>query len=83
MKKLFDLIFVVVIIGLAILLFNHWKEGRTFKAEINQLRMTKGESNYIMKELDRRCADDCALTRTWYGFKCREFKTGKIFKVYM
>ena len=83
MKKLFDLIFVVVIIGIGLLLVFHWIEGRKLKAEINQLHMTKGESKFVMEELDRSCADDCALTRTWYGFKCREFKTGKIFKVYM
>jgi hypothetical protein len=47
----------------------------------NRLQMTPDEVSYVMKNLEKRSAADCVLTRTDYGFVCKEMATGKVFKV--
>lgn len=47
----------------------------------NRLQMTPDEVSYVMKNLERRSAADCVLTRTDYGFVCKEMATNKIYKV--
>ena len=47
----------------------------------NRLNMTEQEISHVMKNLERRSAADCVLTRTETGFQCQEMATGKVFKV--
>ena len=47
----------------------------------NRLQMTDEEVSHVMKNLERRSAADCVLTRTETGFQCQEMATGKVFKV--
>jgi hypothetical protein len=47
----------------------------------SRLHMTPDEVSYVMKNLEKRSAADCVLTRTDYGFVCKEMATGKVFKV--
>ena len=47
----------------------------------NRLQMTDQEVTHVMKNLEKRSAGDCVLTRTDYGFVCKEMATGKVFKV--
>jgi hypothetical protein len=43
--------------------------------------MTEQEVSHVMRNLERRSAADCVLTRTDEGFQCKEMATGKVFKV--
>jgi len=47
----------------------------------NRLHMTEQEVSHVMRNLERRSAADCVLTRTDEGFQCKEMATGKVFKV--
>ena len=47
----------------------------------NRLQMTTDEVSYVMKNLEKRSVADCVLTRTDYGFVCKEMATGRVFKV--
>lgn len=47
----------------------------------NRLQMTQAEVSKVMSNLERRSAADCVLTRTDYGFVCKEMASGKIYKV--
>ena len=47
----------------------------------NRLDMTEQEINHVMKNLERRSAADCVLTRTETGFQCKEMATGKVYRV--
>ena len=47
----------------------------------NRLHMTPDEVSYVMKNLEKRSAADCVLTRTETGFQCKEMATGKLYKV--
>jgi hypothetical protein len=47
----------------------------------NRLQMTPDEVSYVMRNLEKRSAADCVLTRTDYGFVCKEMATGRVFKV--
>jgi hypothetical protein len=47
----------------------------------SRLHMTTDEVSYVMKNLEKRSAADCVLTRTETGFQCREMATGKLYKV--
>lgn len=47
----------------------------------NRLQMTPDEVSSVMTNLKKRSAADCVLTRTDYGFVCKEMATGKIYKV--
>ena len=47
----------------------------------NRLQMTDQEVTHVMKNLERRSAGDCVLTRTDYGFVCNEMASGRVFKV--
>lgn len=67
-------------------------EGRKLKAEIAEqqtiMKLNQYEIDRLNEELNARCANDCVLERTWYGFTCREFKADengkrKIFRVFM
>jgi hypothetical protein len=49
----------------------------------NRLHMTPDEVSYVMKNLEKRSAADCVLTRTETGFVCKEMGSNKIFKVRM
>ena len=47
----------------------------------NKLHMTEQEISHVMKNLERRSAADCVLTRTETGFQCKEMATGKVYMV--
>jgi len=47
----------------------------------NRLNMTEQEISHVMKNLERRSAADCVLTRTETGFQCKEMATGKVYMV--
>ena len=47
----------------------------------NRLQMTDEEVRHVMTNLEKRSAADCVLTRTDYGFVCKEMGSGKIYKV--
>jgi hypothetical protein len=47
----------------------------------SRLHMTPDEVSYVMRNLEKRSAADCVLTRTETGFQCREMATGKLYKV--
>ena len=47
----------------------------------SRLHMTPDEVSHVMTDLKKRSAADCVLTRTDYGFVCKEMATGKVFKV--
>lgn len=47
----------------------------------SRLHMTPDEVSYVMKNLEKRSAADCVLTRTETGFQCKEMATGKLYKV--
>ena len=47
----------------------------------SRLHMTPDEVSYVMRNLEKRSAADCVLTRTDYGFVCKEMATGKLYKV--
>ena len=48
----------------------------------SRLHMTPDEVSYVMRNLEKRSAADCVLTRNDEGgFTCREMATGKVFKV--
>ena len=47
----------------------------------SRLHMTPDEVSHVMKNLEKRSAADCVLTRTETGFQCREMATGKLYKV--
>jgi hypothetical protein len=47
----------------------------------NRLQMSKAEVTHVMRNLEKRSAADCVLTRTDYGFVCKEMATGKSYKV--
>jgi hypothetical protein len=47
----------------------------------SRLHMTPDEVSYVMRNLEKRSAADCVLTRTDYGFVCKEMATGKVFRV--
>ena len=70
-------VFVLVVIAISLL-----GVMRT-ESSGNRLNMTEQEISHVMKNLERRSAADCVLTRTDYGFVCKEMATGKIFKVKM
>lgn len=72
----------VAVIAAAAIMLLHWQERRAFKAELNALRLEKHEINFINENLNRRSAGDCEITRTWYGFQCRE-KSGKVFRIFL
>jgi hypothetical protein len=48
----------------------------------NRLHMTPDEVSYVMKNLEKRSAADCILTRIDDGnFVCKEMGSNKIYKV--
>ena len=70
----------LVLFVLAVMAFALFGVMRT-EATGNRLQMTPDEVSYVMKNLEKRSAADCVLTRTDYGFVCKEMATGKVFKV--
>ena len=82
MKKTTAL-WIITLIICVVALFNAFYDGRTLKAKRLADTITVQEADFLNQELNRRYADDCTIERTWYGFKCVEFKTGKIYKIYM
>ena len=82
MKKTTAL-WIIALIICVVALFNAFYDGRTRKAARLADSITQAEVNFLNQELNRRYADDCTIERTWYGFRCIEFKTGKIYKIYM
>jgi hypothetical protein len=75
-----ELLIYGLFIAVVIFVCFHFMARREFSTT---LRLTADEQVYLTKELKRRCADDCVLTRTFYGFRCEELKTGKVFKIKM
>jgi len=49
----------------------------------NRLNMTEQEISHVMKNLERRSAADCVLTRVEGGFICKELGSNKVFRVKM
>ncbi len=49
----------------------------------NKLHMTEQEISHVMKNLERRSAADCVLTRVEGGFICKELGSNKVFRVKM
>jgi hypothetical protein len=49
----------------------------------NRLDMTDQEISHVMKNLEKRSAADCVLTRVGGGFVCKELGSNKVFKVKM
>ena len=49
----------------------------------NRLDMTEQEISHVMKNLERRSAADCVLTRVEGGFICKELGSNKVFRVKM
>jgi len=49
----------------------------------NRLNMTDQEVSHVMKNLERRSAADCVLTRVEGGFICKELGSNKVFRVKM
>jgi hypothetical protein len=47
----------------------------------SRLHMTPDEVSHVMTDLKKRSAADCVLTRTDYGFVCKEMGSNKIYKV--
>ena len=47
----------------------------------SRLQMTDQEVSKVMTNLEKRSAGDCVLTRTDYGFVCKEMASGKIYRV--
>ena len=74
---------IIAFIFLAVLLFSHQYERRQLSAEIHALDLSQREINVLNDELNRRMAEDCKIERTFYGFRCTEFKTGKVYRVYL
>lgn len=70
---------VFVLVVIAISLFGVMRT----ESSGNRLDMTEQEISHVMKNLERRSAADCVLTRTETGFQCKEMATGKIYKVKM
>jgi hypothetical protein len=86
-KEKFKMLAVFALLFLLILFFLRVYEGRQFRAEVaeqqNLMQLNQHEIDRLNEELSARYADDCKVERTWYGFRCTEFKTGKVFKVVM
>lgn len=77
----------VVLFILIIVLLHFWQRHEMKRElaelqEISALALTQQEIDLINEDLNRRNALDCKIERTWYGFACREFKTGKLYRVY-
>jgi hypothetical protein len=70
----------LVLFVLAVMAFALLGVMRT-EATGNRLQMTTDEVSYVMRNLEKRSAADCVLTRTETGFQCKEMATGKLYKV--
>ncbi|MEN6375494.1 MAG: hypothetical protein ABFD75_12070 [Smithella sp.] len=44
-------------------------------------QLSQADVNHIERQLLKKCADDCVLEQTKSGWKCKEIKTGKVFKI--
>jgi len=82
MKKI-TVLWIIILLVCTAAFWSAVYDGRARKAARQANSITQAEVDYLNKELNRRYADDCTIERTWYGFKCVEFKTGKIYKIYM
>ena len=47
------------------------------------LGISDADAQYIISELQRRSAGNCELTRTDYGYVCKEMATNKIYRIKM
>ena len=47
----------------------------------SRLHMTPYEVSHVMKNLEKRSAADCVLTRSDDGFVCKEMGSNKVFRV--
>ena len=45
--------------------------------------ISDADAQYIISELKRRSAGNCELTRTDYGYVCKEMATNKIYRIKM
>lgn len=43
--------------------------------------LSESEIKSINHQLLKMCADDCILEPTNYGYKCKEIKTGKVYRI--
>jgi hypothetical protein len=74
--KILKALLVIGIIALAAIFFVNM-----FWAGPPRWEISKAEAEYLTRELHRRAADDCVLTQTETGYVCREFRTGKVFRI--
>lgn len=86
-KEKFNILWIIALLFVSVLLVAHCYEGRKLKAELADqqiiMNLTQYEIDRLNQELDARYADDCKVERTWYGFRCTEIKTGKVYRVYL
>ena len=68
---------VFVLVVIAISLFGVMRT----ESSGNRLDMTDQEISHVMRNLEKRSAADCILTRTETGFQCKEMATGKVYRV--
>lgn len=76
-------LWIVALLIIVIVFINAIYDGRARKAARLANTITAQEADFLTHELKRRCAGDCELIRTWYGFRCIEMESGRVFKIYM
>lgn len=74
----------VLILFMLAAIFLHSYESRALKADIEAFPevITEEEADYINAELDNRNAGNCEVEPVWYGWRCVEINTGRVFHVY-
>lgn len=70
---------VFVLVVIAISLFGVMRT----ESSGNRLNMTEQEISHVMRNLEKRSAADCVLTRVEGGFICKELGSNKVFRVKM
>ena len=75
-EKIITAIFLVAIFAATVMFLRAWNPSYPRPADV-----TQAEADFIVKELRRRAAGDCVLTQTETGYVCREFRTGKVFRI--
>lgn len=88
MARTINIITIVFVAVALVAGLSHFIQRQRLSAEIagferiSALHVTQAEINFINRDLNRRAADDCKLERTLYGFKCTEFKSNKIYRIF-
>lgn len=77
MPRFINVVTWVFVIVVVVAVFLHNCQRQQWKAEI----MGMSDEQYLTVQLAARNAEDCHVTPTDNGWRCVEFKTGKIFIV--